>query len=256
MRPLFLLCALFLSTLSPGSAAGADPVRLTNGEWPPYLGEKLPHHGVASRIVSEAFALEGIAVQWEFHPWARSLQLAQSGKRDGSAVWLYSEEREQQFHISDPVVDSGYYLFYRRNYPLDWQAIDDLRGRRVGGTRSYDYGEAFQQAEAEERIEVRRSTSDELNFRQLLAGRIDLFPMDKVVGFDMLHQHFSAAERAQLSFHPKPLSSATLHLLLARNVAGNDELIARFNRGLAQLRDSGKISLYLLEIENPLTQAP
>lgn len=256
MRPLFLLCALFLSTPSLISAAAAETVRLTNGEWPPYLGEQLPHHGVASRIVSEAFALEGIAVQWEFHPWARSLQLAQSGKRAGSAVWLYSEERERQFFISDPVVDSGYYLFHRKNYVLDWQTIDNLGGRRIGGTRSYDYGEAFQQAEAEGRIAVRRSTSDELNFRLLLAGRIDLFPMDKVVGFDMLHQHFSAAERAQLSFHPKPLRSDSLHLLLARNVAGNDELIARFNRGLAQLRDSGKISLYLLEIQRPLSQTP
>lgn len=254
MRPLFLLCALLLNTLVPISAAAVDSLRLTNGEWPPYLGEQLPHHGVASRIVSEAFALEGIAVQWEFHPWARSLQLAQSGRRAGSAVWLYSKEREQQFFISDPVIDSGYYLFHRKNYAFDWQTIDHLRGIRIGGTRSYDYGEAFQQAEAEGRIQVGRSTSDELNFRQLLAGRIDLFPMDKVVGFDMLHQHFSAAERAQLSFHPKPLRSDSLHLLLARNVAGNEALIARFNRGLAHLRDSGKISLYLLEIQRPLSQ--
>ena len=256
MRPLVLLCALFLSISLPGTLVAAETVRLTNGEWPPYLGEKLPHHGVASRIVSEAFALEGIEVQWEFHPWARSLQLAQSGKRAGSAVWLYSEERKQQFHISDPVVDSGYYLFHRKGHHFDWQSVDDLRDQRIGGTRSYDYGAAFQQAEAEGRIQVRRSTSDELNFRLLLAGRIDLFPMDKVVGFDMLHQHFSAAERAQLTFHPSALRSDSLHLLLARGVAGNEELIARFNRGLAQLRDSGKISLYLLEVQRPVSQTP
>lgn len=85
MRPFLLFCALLLA-----SASAAESVRLTNGEWPPYLGERLPHHGVASRIVAEAFALEGIEVRWEFHPWARSLKMAGQGERDGSAVWLYN----------------------------------------------------------------------------------------------------------------------------------------------------------------------
>lgn len=60
--------AFFLLVLLLGSAQAAEQVRLTNGEWPPYLGETLPYHGVASRIVAEAFALQGIEVQWEFHP--------------------------------------------------------------------------------------------------------------------------------------------------------------------------------------------
>lgn len=251
MRSFALLLWLLASNIT-----AAESIKLTNGEWPPYLGEKLAHYGVASRIVGEAFALEGIEVAWEFHPWARSLQLAESSKRDGSAVWLYSAEREQQFFISDPVIESGYYLFHRKNHNFDWQSIDDLRQQRIGGTRSYDYGDAFQHAEASGRLRVKRFTSDELNFRQLLAGRIDLFPMDKVVGFDLLHQHFSPAERALLSFHPKPLRTDNLHLLLSRQIPGNADLIKRFNRGLAQLRASGRVSQYLLEIQQPLSQRP
>src|SRR5690606_26115636 len=115
MRLLSLLICLLLSL-----AAGADEVRLTNGEWSPYLGQDLPHHGVASRIVEEAFGLEGIRVRWEFYPWARALRSAERGKSDGSAVWLRSPEREQAFFISDPVVESGYYLFHRRDQAVDW----------------------------------------------------------------------------------------------------------------------------------------
>lgn len=63
--------------------------------------------GLASRIAGEAFALESIKVAWEFYPWACFLQLTESGKRDGSAVWLYSAEREQQLFISYPVIESG-----------------------------------------------------------------------------------------------------------------------------------------------------
>jgi polar amino acid transport system substrate-binding protein len=112
MRLLPLLFALLLPL-----AATADEVRLTNGEWSPYLGQNLPHHGVASRIVEEAFALEGTRVRWEFYPWARALRSAERGKSDGSAVWLRSPEREQAFYISDPVVESGYYLFHRKDRP-------------------------------------------------------------------------------------------------------------------------------------------
>lgn len=63
MRAFFLLFALAF-----GSLAAAEDVRLTNGEWAPYLGATLPHQGVASRIVAEAFALEGVTVHWEFYP--------------------------------------------------------------------------------------------------------------------------------------------------------------------------------------------
>ncbi|QMV61999.1 transporter substrate-binding domain-containing protein [Pseudomonas berkeleyensis] len=248
MRLTLLLLIVIL-----GSAHAADTVRLTNGEWPPYLGEDLPHHGVASRIVAEAFALQNVEVQWEFHPWARSLKMAEQGTRDGSAVWLYNREREQRFHISDPVVESGYYLFHRKNRHFDWSSVEDLRGLRIAATRGYDYGDAFQQAEAAGEIDVVRLTGDEQGLRQLLAGRVDLFPVDKVVGFDLLYQQFSAAERRLLSFHPVPLRSDSLHLLLSREVPGNAELMQRFNQSLARLRDSGKISQYLLEIQQPLS---
>lgn len=250
-----LLCSLLLS-LAAASGAHAETVRLTNGEWPPYLGQHLPHHGVASRIVSEAFALQGITVAWEFHPWARSLQLAQSGKRNGTAVWLNNREREEAFFVSDPVVENGFYLFHRKDYLFDWRQVSDLDKQRIVGTRGYDYGDAFQQAEAKGQLRVNRVTSDETAFRQLIAGRVDVFPVDKVVGFDTLHQYFSAADRAKLTFHPQPLRLDSLHLLMSREVPGNAELMARFNQGLAQLRESGKVTQYLLEIQQPLSLAP
>ena len=251
MRTLLLI----LSLICQGFAV-ADELRLTNGEWAPYLGARLPHHGVASRIVEEAFALEGVQVHWEFFPWARSLHLAERGERDGTAVWLRSPERARRFHISEPVIDSNYCLFHLKERPLEWQAVADLQGLRLGGAIGYDYGEAFQQAERDKRLDVRRVSSEEQGLRMLLAGRLDAFPMDKVVAFALLHERFSAAERARLSFHPRPLRIDSLHLLLSREVAGNATLMARFNQGLARLRESGKVSQYLMEIQQPLSIAP
>jgi polar amino acid transport system substrate-binding protein len=80
--------------------------------------------------------------------------------------------------------------------------------------------------------------------------------MDKVVAFALLNEHFSSAERAQMSFHPHPLRSDSLHLMLSRQVPGNAELMERFNRGLAQLRESGKVAQYLMEVQQALSLAP
>jgi polar amino acid transport system substrate-binding protein len=245
-----LIYALLISLLLNGIVA-AEPIRLTNGEWPPYLGEQLPHRGVASRIVAEAFALQGIEVQWEFHPWARALQLAASGQRSGSAVWMHSQERDADFFFSDPVMESANVLFYRKDYTFDWKTISDLQDRRIVATRGYFYGEAFEEAEANGQLQVSRVTNDEIAFRQLLAGRIDLFPIDKVVGYATLNKGFSPAEQARLSVHPTPLTADSLHLVLSRQIAGNAELIERFNLGLEQLRDSGKIAQYLLDMQQP-----
>ncbi|MDG9925222.1 MULTISPECIES: transporter substrate-binding domain-containing protein [unclassified Pseudomonas] len=250
MRLLPLLFALLLPL-----AATADEVRLTNGEWSPYLGQNLPHHGVASRIVEEAFALEGVRVKWEFYPWARALRSAERGNSDGSAVWLRSPEREQAFFISEPVVESGYYLFHRKDRPLDWRRVSDLQGLSIGGAIDYDYGQEFQLAERDGTLKVKRLSNEEQGLRMLLAGRLDVFPMDKVVAFDMLHSQFSREERSQLSFHPLPLRSDSLHLLLSKKVPGNEQRMAQFNRGLKALQDSGKVSQYLLEIQQPLSLA-
>ncbi|MNQ44763.1 Bacterial extracellular solute-binding protein, family 3 [compost metagenome] len=251
MRALLLTLCLLCCGL-----AAAEEVRLTNGEWAPYLGASLPHQGVASRIVEEAFALEGVKVRWEFYPWARSLHLAERGERAGTAVWMRSPERDKLFHVSDPVIETAYYLFHRKDRPFDWKQVSDLQRLRLGGAIGYDYGSSFQQAERQRHLKVQRLSNEEQGLRMVLAGRLDAFPMDKVVAFALLNDQFGSAERAQMSFHPHPLRSDSLHLMLSREVPGNAELMARFNQALALLRERGKVAQYLMEVQQPLSLAP
>ncbi|WP_372875645.1 substrate-binding periplasmic protein [Pseudomonas sp.] len=162
-------CLLLVILLFSGLAA-AQPIQLTTGEWPPFHGEQLPNQGVATRIVSEAFALEGIEVQWQFLPWARALQLAAQGQRNGTAVWRRNPERERLFLFSEPILTTQNHLFHRKQLDFDWQTPADLRGLRLGATRGYFYGQAFEQAEAAGLLNVQRINSDEVAFRQLLGG--------------------------------------------------------------------------------------
>ena len=100
-----LAIALALSSDAGALAQTRDTIRLTNGEWPPFMSKNGPHHGVASHVITEAFALVGVEVEFGFFPWARSLKLAKEGVWDGSAAWWDREERYP-------------YVFYSCAYPL------------------------------------------------------------------------------------------------------------------------------------------
>ncbi len=99
MKQFALVMIIFLS-FSTSSFAGKT-IRITNGEQEPYLSEYVPHYGLYSHIVSEAFKLEGITIKWGFFSWVRALKIAEQGKKwDASAVWWPSEENKKEFMVS------------------------------------------------------------------------------------------------------------------------------------------------------------
>lgn len=240
---LFLLLFLVASPIM----AKEKVIRITNGEWPPYLSEHLKHYGVVSRIVKEAFALEGVKVEYGFFPWKRSLTFAETGEWDGSAVWLKSPDREKMFYFSDPVVQSSYVFFHLKNFQFDWKTVDDLKNILIGGTLGYDYGEEFMKAEKEHRIMVDRASSDETNFNKLLHNRFKIFPMDIEVGYTMLHKQFKPEVVSLFTNHPMPLRQDPLYLILSKKVKKNEQMIELFNRGLRKLQKAGKVEEYLNE---------
>ncbi|BES72368.1 hypothetical protein RE428_33860 [Marinobacter nanhaiticus D15-8W] len=106
-------------------------------------------------------------------------------------------------------------------------------------------GKALQKAIADSLIKVEVATSDEINFRKLLAGRIDLFPIDVVVGRRLLARHFSPQDVEKLAVHPRVVYATQLHLMLSKRVPGNAVRMERFNQGLAAIRQRGRIDAIL-----------
>ncbi len=236
-----LLCLLFFAA----SASNAEQIRLTTGEWPPYQSELLEHGGVATRIVTEAFEMEGLTVEYGYFPWKRSLKLAETGKWDGTFLWFDTPKRRQLFFISEPIIEARYVLFHLKDLKFDWKSAADLSAYTIGGTLGYDYGQAFQSAEADGTLAVHRKPSDLENFSQLVKGHIQLFPCDQSVGYTLIQSAFPPNIAAGITHHTKPLKVATHHLLLSRKVKGNERRLHKFNRALQSLKDDGKLDRYL-----------
>ena len=84
-----------------------ETIRLANGEWAPYFSTKLKYYGIGSRIVAEAFHLEGIKVEYGFFPWKRAFEIAKEGKWPGVVGFESSTERTPYFY-ADEFQTGGY----------------------------------------------------------------------------------------------------------------------------------------------------
>jgi len=168
------------------------------------------------------------------------MKLAKDGIWDGSAVWSVSEERQQEFFFSDAVIGSTWVFFHLENTKFDWDNYEDLGDLKVGGTVEYYYSDDFEAAEAEGTFGTVRGRSDEVGLKNLLKGRIDVFPGELMVTYAQIRDTFSAEEADLFFHHPKRIVEKPLSVLFSRKVAGSEEMRDRFNEGLALLRESGR----------------
>ncbi|WP_179953306.1 substrate-binding periplasmic protein [Desulfobotulus mexicanus] len=210
-------------------------------EFPPYISKELPGYGILSQIVSESFEKAGFEAVFVFVPWKRALKSVEEGEfLDGTPAWFRTPEREVLFYVSDSLVDDSQSFFHLKDFAFDWEKIEDLKGIHIGATLGYDYGEDFSRAYAREEILVEWVSKDVQNFRKMLAERIQVFPMNTLAGYGILQTDFSEKEFASITHHPKPLRAEALHLLLSKQNPANAEVMERFNRGLKELKKSGR----------------
>jgi polar amino acid transport system substrate-binding protein len=237
---LFLVSLLFSLAFATHGAGNDETIRITTGHWPPYLDEERPGGGFLAQLIREAFAHEGIRVEFSYFPWSRALALVKSRDYQASAVWSCTRERKREFVYSAPILPYQYVFYHREDMAFDWGSLADLKGMIVGLTQDYSYGQTLSAATESGLLITDVTTSDKANFRKLLLGRIDLFPMDPVVGEVMIAEQLGPVARSRLDFHPKPLRTALYHLLFPEDDPESGRLKRAFNRGLAQLRESGR----------------
>lgn len=130
--------------------------------------------------------------------------------------------------------------------PFNWENLEDLKSISVGGTIGYFYQAAFKQS----KLDVQWVSTDEANLKKLLLGRIDVFPANIDSTYYMLQENFSADDIKSIKYHKRPLSTAPSSLIFFKKIKRNERLIRLSNKGLKQLKDSGKYDKYFEESRN------
>ena len=168
---------IFLVLFSLSSLFAKETIRLTNGEWLPYMSATLKHKGVASRIVTEAFALEGIDVEYTFFPWKRAYALVNNGEFDGSLAWASKKEREKEVYYSKEGVILGQTMFfYKNDLELSWQTkkqnYENLKGFTIGTLIGYKYLDVFDDAVKNNIVNEQKVSTLEINFKNNMTSPI------------------------------------------------------------------------------------
>lgn len=233
----FLFTIFFVASVS-----ATEIIYVSSGEWIPLTGKQLKHGGFCSHVVSEAFKLSGYETKINYYPWKRVLLRLKEGKEQVSPCWIKTAEREKDYVFSDSIMVQKKVFFHRRDLDFDWSSMNDLFNYRIGKVNGYAYGEMFDKAEKEKRIKVYLANSDEQNFKKLLLGRIDLYPLEIIVGYTTIHKVFSIANTRLLTNHPKAILESRYYLMFSKKVPAKrlNKLLTDFNIGLKKLKRSGK----------------
>jgi len=234
-----------LTLLISSACYATQTVRLTSGEWPPYLSNHLAEGGFATKIVTEAFNEMGIEVEISYYPWKRSYNYAMEGKDpsgniwNGTIVWIKTEQRMKSFYYSDPVITDEDVLFYLAKSSLHWKTVADLEGKIIGGTAHTAYP-TFEQAHKDGLITLQRGGNYDSLLKRIFHQKIDAAQMPKQVGLYYLNHSFSTAEQKQFTYSPTVIERRTYHLILSKNRDENKALLKLFNQGLAKLHSNGR----------------
>lgn len=249
LRYLFTL-SLFVFCTIGNAVAEADSksseridIQISAGEWPPFLGESLPNQGFISQLITDVFYDAGYNVEFVFLPWVRAYQDTVQGSYSATAVWMYKDDRTYDFLYSDPVLNEQFVLFYNKSKPFDWNTMDDLRGKQIGGGLGYSYGPVFDKALEEGIFNLLRLPSVEQNIKMLASGRIDLFVEEMSVARYKLQNELPQF-KDRVTYHPNPVLVNKSFLLLPKSDPNSEALMAAFNTHLERFKQDGRYQAY------------
>lgn len=248
MKKLLKWAITFILFVTSNIAFSQDTIVLSTGEWAPFISKNMMHYGVTLHVITEAFALEGVKVRYEFFPWKRAEVIAGKGFYDGIAVASSKTEyRLEKFYFSDEVAYDKFVFFHLKGFHFEWETVNDLRGIKIGGTIGSDYG-PITEAATEKSIVIEFAPTDEQNFKKIDGKRAQIFPMGIESGYYLLNKLFEG-NMDKYSHHPRPIMGGDddnnkFFLLLSKKVERNQRMIEIFNRGLKKLKDSGKYDQY------------
>ena len=180
--------------------------------------------------------MEGISVIYNYFPWKRSYVKVRLGKFDGTFPWNKTEDRKREFYTNKlPLYkDEGVY-FHLKDNDFNWNTIDDLKKYIIGVTIGYNHEKLYK----EHGIIAESVASEELNFKKMLLGRIDVYRTSKNVGYETIKKLFSPEDAERFTHHPKVSEENDYFILFSRNTSNGKYFAEQFDSGLKQLKASG-----------------
>lgn len=190
--------------------------------------------GIYPAIVQEAFRRFGETAEMDALPWRRALAELDAG-RTGVAGIYKNAERLVKYDYSDKLFDEVLQVYVRADDPFVFSGVASLRGRAVGVTLGWSYGDAFDAASKAGVFQAEPVAGDAMNFSKLVERRIDTVVAIREAAAAIIASAGLGSRVRQLG---PPLSSNAAFLAFAKS-AEKVPILVRFNRELAAMRKDG-----------------
>ncbi|MDV7338641.1 ABC transporter substrate-binding protein [Terasakiella sp. A23] len=237
MKKAIYISALMLLFSHQANADETKVITLATGEFPPHISEKLPEKGTFSEIVTRSFKNAGYKVELKFLPWKRAYNEAKMVKVDGTYSWTPKPKREKDFEFSDPIFVLERRIFVMKESSIHADEIEELTGLRLCRPLAYTLHGKFEQMVANHEINLVRPPDMVTCFKFLKEGRVDFIELAYEEGITSARKAMGTLDLVRtLNFLPGQNPNS---LGISHSHPQKDELMAAFNTGLQQLRDSG-----------------
>jgi len=242
MRSKGLIPALMLLVAMSPCRAAEPTLRLATLEYPPYIvNDAGGVQGLAVDVVRAVFARMKQPVTISLFPVSRGLHLLQSGEMDGFFSIKKTPEREKSLLFPRQALFRQDYVFFVRPHSA-WNFDGDFRslsGARIGVVRMTSFGSRFDAAAQAGRFgRVDWAASHIMNFRKLLAGRVDAVICSRLVGLYYLKQ-LNQPNGAVVSGPPVETVSSYLAFGRQKDFSG---LALRFDQALESMALDGSLA--------------
>jgi polar amino acid transport system substrate-binding protein len=239
---LALLCLLVLAVLT-GTRALSEMVITFDQANPPFMYDRSGNAtGLYPAIIAEAFRRMNEPFTLRALPWQRALSGADAGHWGVGGLYM-NQQRLWKYDYSEPIYEERLMVYALKGKEFPFSSIDDLTGKKVGVMRGWTYGDAFDQAVAEGRIDAEPVNSDKANIGRLLLGRVDAIlaaPETVRLMLDELDPHDQIVEL------PVPMQSIKTFLSFPKSSEMHD-VLKRFNKELSRMREDGTIDRLVRE---------
>jgi len=231
----WIVLAIIFTWFSTGFA---QEITVVTEEYPPYnFTENNVVTGCSTEIVQEVLTRAGIDYSIRSYPWARAYKMAQ----DKPNVLIYSigrnENREKLFKWVDVVAPYDIYFFKAKaRTDVEVKNLDDAKKYRIGAVRDDVRAQYLQKKGFETDKNLKLVPHDSMSIKKLLAGRIELIPIDKLGLAYLMKKEGLNIEDLEPVLLLEDLSAG---LYLAFSLKTDDAIVEKCKKALSEMKEDG-----------------
>ena len=237
----FIILAFAIAGLCASLQAQERTLTVVADEWPPFSGEALPGGGMSLDVISTVLRRAGYTVDTRVVPWARIIDGARNGQFDIVGSLFADAELAQFLSYGTPFYTTEVQLVQPVGGTHRFTTVEDLRPYAIAVGEGFLYEDEFDHAEYLNKVVVTTT----LQAVQMVAyGRVDL-TLDSVDVVRYIIDEIDPSLVERVTFVPGVLAAQELHMAVRSDLEGSAQIVADFNRTLAEMRADGSLDALL-----------